>query len=236
MIVLLSWMALYFKKRYNEQKNKFFNGYFIFFIFLVIIEFVTLIFDISRFLIPDSSFSDYATMRFPEYDSSIHKELYSYANNLVRPMYLLIIIVLLVAVSSQVQPLEYMMNMEHHILSRVLFLDVISVLLIFIEPIRNSYYSVVALTIAIILIIVGLFVNTIINARLAIKTVGEVRKRSILVGLGLYVFLLALGLSSRNGWSGSGDLDVILSGIITLIGVLMYYYGFRVEKVIRNEH
>lgn len=228
-------MAVMFRRKYKNSENEYFRGYFWFFIMITAIQLVTFALDVISLIDPSNPIAELSDARFPDYLPE-YEQYYLFLDNFIRPSYLLIIIVLCIALSTQIQPLEIIQN-QKRILSRLLLICVPLVILIYIPVIRHSYYSFIVAAISVVLIGFGLLFNILLSLRLAVKTIGEVRKRSILILLGFILYIVGLGWSARVGWSSAinpawgGSHDVIFGSIVILISTLLYYLGYRTSKL-----
>lgn len=228
-------MAVMFWRKYKRSENEYFKGYFWFFIAITVIQLSTFAFDVLSLIDPSSPIGELSDARFPDHIVE-YEQYYLFLENFVRPAYLLIIIILCIALATQVQPLEVIQN-QKRILSRLLLLCVPLIGLMFIPIIRHSYYSFIAVLVALILIGFGLLFNIGVSLRLALKTVGEVQKRSVLILIGFILYIAGLGWSARVGWSSlinpewGGSHDVILGSVVILISTLLYYLGYRTSKI-----
>lgn len=232
-------MAGLFRSRYKESGNKFFNGYMIFFIMVALIQIVTFALEVINTLNPGTAIGEFTDARFADYAlyESIAKARLLYMNNFIRPSYLAIFIILLIAIGSQVQPLEVFLNYNRHLLSRLNFLSVPFFLSLYLPPLRYTYYAFLVFNLGTVAITFGLLFNLFMNLKLAITGVGEVRWRSFGVVVGLVLYLLGLVWGARTSMSEfispalhEDSWDVILGSGICAIASLLYYLAFKASK------
>jgi hypothetical protein len=232
-IPIFIWMALMFRRKYTESKNQFFNGYFIFFIMLFGIQLVTFGLDLINLINPGTQIGELTSARFADYQDQ-YAGVLLYTDNFVRVSYIAIFIILLIAVGSQVQPLEVFLQWNKRVLSRLNFICVPLVAAIYLSFIRYTYYTLIVLTIAIAAIALGILSNIFINLKLTLTAVGEVRLRSFLVMIGLILVLVGLTWSARTGFSeifgpnfSDSEWDVIFGAGICVLASFLYYRGFK---------
>lgn len=227
-------MVALFRRRYKEQKSKFFMGYLFFFLVIAAIQIGVFIFDILGYFFPETGLSELSDARFADWDES-YKESLWLVSNLVRPSYILIIIVLCFALACQVQPLEIISGNKTHLFSRPLFICSAILWLIYIpSPLfRYSLLTVILLSVSMSEICLGFAYNIFISIKLAIKTTGIVRKRSLSVLFGFIMYIIGMLWSAKTGWSEffishhQNEFDVIFGSILVIIAALLYYIGFR---------
>jgi hypothetical protein len=223
-------MMLLFWRRYKSQSNKFFYGYFLFFLSMTIVNTFVFIGELLG-LFEINTLVNLMTLDFPYHDENREKLWIFY--NLVRPPYLLALVILYFAMGSQVQPLEFVLNHKQHLLSRGLFLSILLTIPIYFPAITYTIYTPIVVGYSMVLTIFGFLGNIGINLNLAIKSPGEIRRRSLLVLLGFFLFVLGLLWSLKMGWSEliySGwnfNTDVILGSVIMLCSALCYFMAFR---------
>lgn len=233
---ILFLMAALFRKRYKESLNQYFNGYFLFFIAMSLIQLVTFFLDVISYIGIWENVAAFSDARFDDYIDDYANTLL-YIDNFVRPSYLLIFIALFIAIASQVQPLEVFSQNEKRILSRLNFLCIPLIALIYVPFIRYTYYSVIALSIGVLAIAFGLLYNVFMNLRLAIKSVGELRKRFLIVLIGFVLFMVGIVGSARTGMfkainpAISMDHEVIIGSVIIIFAAFLYYISFRKSDI-----
>ncbi|MHA1820039.1 MAG: hypothetical protein ACTSVC_06165 [Promethearchaeota archaeon] len=238
--LVLGGMGYYFWRSYKTEKNKFFYGYFLFFSGMMVIQFFAFLFDLVKFLDPTNPIGSLSTARFSDWSNNpdVYASNLMYVSNFVRPLYLAIFLVLLFAIGSQVYPLEILTEKKKKIISTLNFAWILFILSIYIplEFFRYSFYTVVILTIAMVLIGIGLLYNIGMSLYLVFKTIGDVRRRSLLVLIGFFVMILGMAWSSRIGLSKTffgiedSNFDVIFSSILIGVSSIIYYLGFKKSK------
>ena len=127
--VLFILMAVFFWHRYKQANNKYFMGYFTFFVILTIVQFGVFLSDLSQF-ISGSSSGNLFSINFTNYNTNrtilinvvtgwgLPNSIGQWLSNFIQIQYIIIIIIALIAIGTQVQPLEIILKEHHHILSR----------------------------------------------------------------------------------------------------------------------
>lgn len=230
LVPLFAFMAILFFKKYRASQNKYFNGYFVFFLLLTIVQVSVAVADIMTILQPESVWANTSSAKFPDYEANVSKLWIFF--NLVRPYYILIYIVLLVALAGQIQPIEVILKQDRHILSRALFLCTTVLVLVYIPALTYSLFTIIIMSITNLLVFIGFLFNVFMNLSLALKTVGEVRKRSLLVLFGFIIFIIGTLWGLKMGWSvifnpnWHHNEDVIIGAIISGVSIYCYYRVF----------
>ena len=231
-------MVLMFWKKYKKSSNKYFYGYFVFFIAILVVQIAVFIVDLYTYLGQEIQFDLLSTNPFADW-SDEHELSLGFVQNFVKPSYILIVIILCIALASQITPLEIFLNDKRHIMSRLLIVSLIGISLIYIplDFFRYSLYTQIVLVFAVFSMLIGFFVNIIVNLKLAITTIGEVRKRSIMVLLGFTFYILGLIWGARVGWSEliyvnwGYEEDVIFGNALLILSAILYYKGFKTIKM-----
>jgi hypothetical protein len=230
-------MVSLFWTKYKESDNKYFRGYFLFFIGVLGIQISTSILDIFTLINPDSTLSAFSSGRFADYQSS-YEDTLLFLDNMLRPSYLLIYIVLLIAFGSQIQPIEIFTGKDKQLFSKTLFILIPLVALIFVPILRYTYYAFGVLLIASAAILFGFLYNILMNLSLTIKSVGAIRKRTFLVLIGFICYLIGLLWGARTGYSEyiyyglkDSNYDIIIGSGIVLFACLLYYIGFKSSEI-----
>lgn len=229
-------MVYMFRKKYNENKNVYFNGFFIFFIVFSFTQAVVFCTDLIGLINDDIDLGLLSTSSF-SYTSPENEAKLSYFANFVRPSYLLIFFVVLLALGSQVQPLEITLNKEKRLISRAIFLALPLVGLVYIPFLTFSVYTVAVIVYSLAVVVIGFLFNILMSIILFFKSVGEIRKRSFFVLLGFLMLLfgtvwgMRIGLSEAINPNWGYDHDVIFGSIMTILGTLSYYMAFHEKKL-----
>ena len=231
LIFVLAAMSIMFWRKYAADRNKFFFGYFIFFFFMALTDAAIFLGEVLNFMFQNNTLTDLMGLDFPNFEEN--RDRLGLIFNLVRPPYLLALMILYIAFASQLQPLEIVLNQKSHLISRGLYLAVGLTILIYIPAMTYTLYTQIIVYFSLLLLIVGLFGNIGLNLYLAVRSPGKIRRRSYLVLIGFVLFIIGLLWSLKLGWSETlnpawnFEIDVVIGSLISTISAFCYYLGFK---------
>lgn len=235
-IPIFIWMTILLFLKYKKNSDKYYGGYFVYFIAISLFQIIAFIFELTNYINPSSSFNLFRTARFIDY-SSQSATLFLYTDELIRPFYLMLFIIVSIGLSAQIFSVEILSNLKRRFLSGPVLFTSILVILIFIPAIRNSSYPLIAITTTITIVFVAEFFVIIHSLLIAAQIPGDKRKKSLLTLFGFFTLVASLILSTRVVWSLfwysallNSDYNIIIGSIIGIISVLLYYFAFRERK------
>ncbi len=235
------YLFLFFKKQYQIQKekgfqNKFFLGYALMFMAMVIVQSLFTVNLISELI--GSDIFAFSRQDFAGHDTDEARETLGFLWNLNRPLYIFGLTILALVFAGQVYPLEEtVLGWKKWPITKFNLIMTIPMLLIYIPALTLTYYAAVVIALNMLGIILAFLLNIGINIKLIVSSTGAVRKRSIFCTLGFillmfgFLWMLEVGWAALiyEGWGHSQD--VILGSIVELISLPFYRFGFNLEEL-----
>ncbi|MFX0099136.1 MAG: hypothetical protein ACFFCS_06100 [Candidatus Hodarchaeota archaeon] len=225
-------------KKYKESKfiNWFFVGYSIFFFSLFVFQIGHSITELLNYIFPELGFLASIKSNLP--GGPMPGLLFS---NLNRPLFILGLILMELILAAQIYPLERAVNWNRTRGTKYLVVTACLLCSMFIPMLAWSFMSTIIFAMAIFGLLYGLIANIGINIKLVVKSVGEVRTRSIMIILGSLCFYLGFlwTLEIREisivyhlfGYSYV-KLDITLGCIAQVVAAILYRRGFQIKALV----
>ncbi|MHA1872185.1 MAG: hypothetical protein ACTSXF_14660, partial [Promethearchaeota archaeon] len=218
------YLVYFFRKKYLESKkagfeNKFIIGFAVMFLVILGYQTFTAFYELLGYLNP--SYSNFLEGKFPGTDTQEFKQtLWIFANLASLPLYIVGESAFLVIYAAQIYPLEIILNLKRKPLSKLLYITAALLLLIFIQPIRESYIALILIALWVLELLIAFFFNLGINIKLAVKSTGVVRRRALMMMLAFILFNIGIIWALEVGWaksiwSGFGlKMDIVFGSIL----------------------
>jgi hypothetical protein len=249
LIPLFLLMTISFWRKYKSNHSKYFFGYIIFFFLLFFTQSLVFLSDLFLAFSIQGDIPTITNIRFTNYDENriilvnylsnlgFNYDLAYWITNFIRPTYLIIYLIVMIAVGSQIQPLEIINKQKHLYLSSFMFLLIPFIVVIFIPQITFSLYSSILVVLGLLTVLFGFFYNILMNLYLVVKSPGELRTRSLFVLTGFILLVGGLVITMRVGLVKSflpneGTFwDVPVGVLVSMLGLYCYTRGFRSIKI-----
>ncbi|MFX0101215.1 MAG: hypothetical protein ACFFCS_16695 [Candidatus Hodarchaeota archaeon] len=227
--VFLFFLRNYVKSKKTGFKNNFFLGYAIFFGALFFFQIGLVVADIIDFVIPG-----FLSASKGEFPNKIEGGVVLF-ENLVKPLYLLGLIMMMVLLVGQIRPVEEIINWKKRPITAFLIIVIVLLLLVFIPMLTWTIFSDIAFGLCIAGLILGLLLNVGVNIRLAAVSTGDLKRRSLMIIFGTIFFYLGFLWTLEIGEISLGQFipdwgpnyDLILGCVVQGIAVLLFRLGLK---------